>query len=279
MSPVIECADLCVDFGATRILHDVSLRLHHGQALAMVGESGSGKSMTTKAILQILPKGAKTSGSVRFEGREVLAMRPAELRAYRGSDVSIIFQDPKAHINPVRTIGEFLTETLRDGGARRAEARRRAAAALGDVGLAAPEEKLDQYPHEFSGGMLQRVMIASVVLAQPKVILADEPTTALDVTTQAEVMSILKDLRERTGMAMLLITHDLELATATCDTISVMNSGRILETQSEAAFEANPSHPYSRQLAAARPSVDRRADRLPTVTWRFGDEATEGAEA
>lgn len=268
---VLNITDLCVDIGERRILDRVGLTLEQGTSHALVGESGSGKSMTTKAILRILPSTARVSGSVTFDGRDVLALSPTQLRKYRGSDVSIIFQDPKAHINPVRTIGSFLTERIRDQGVSKDEARTRAVNALGAVGITHPESRLRQYPHSFSGGMLQRVMIASVVLASPQIVLADEPTTALDVTTQAEVMSILHDLQERNGMSLLLITHDLELATATCDTISVMYGGRILETQSVETFERGPSHPYSRALARSRPSIHERAVRLPVLDWTPDD--------
>ena len=212
------------------VLRDVSIALRPGEALGLVGESGSGKSMTARAVDRLLPPGAEVEGSIRFDGHDVMGLTGAEFRAYR-DDVAMIFQDPRAHINPVRRIGDFMTEALRtNGGVPKAEAARRAIGLLRNVGIPDGERRLHQYPHELSGGLLQRVMIATALLTEPRLLLADEPTTALAVTTQADVMGILDDLRREFDLTLLFITHDLELAAAVCDRTAVMYAGQIVET-------------------------------------------------
>jgi oligopeptide/dipeptide ABC transporter ATP-binding protein len=261
--------DLLLDGALRRVIHDVSLQILPGEAVGLVGESGSGKSLTARSIARLLPRGAVTHGEIYFDGQPVLAMKGAALRRHRLHGVSMIFQDPRAHTNPVRTIGDFLTETLRkELGVRGREARQRAVQTLGDVGIAQGERRLGQYPHELSGGMLQRVMIAAALLAQPRLILADEPTTALDVTTQSEVMAILDELRRERGLALLFITHDLELAAAVCDRSAVMYAGSIVESQSSSALDSDPLHPYSAALLTARPSVEVSAKRLAAISGR-----------
>jgi oligopeptide/dipeptide ABC transporter ATP-binding protein len=181
----------------------------------------------------------------------------------------MIFQDPRAHINPVRSIGDFLTEALRTNrGTPRAEARQRAVDALRDVGIDDGERRMRQYPHELSGGLLQRVMIASALLTEPRLLLADEPTTALDVTTQADVMAILDVLRREHGLALLFITHDLDLATAVCDRMCVMYAGQIMEMQEASALTERPLHPYTSALSAARPAIDGEVHRLAAIRGR-----------
>jgi oligopeptide/dipeptide ABC transporter ATP-binding protein len=250
------------------VLDDISLAIRPGEALGLVGESGSGKSMTARAIGRLLPRGAQTEGTVRFRGRDVGALAGAELRGFRGQ-VAMIFQDPRAHVNPVRRIGDFMTEALRaNQGVPAAEARRRAAGMLAQVGIDDGERRLRQYPHELSGGMLQRVMIAAALLTEPLLLLADEPTTALDVTTQAEVMAILDDLRREFGLAMLFITHDLELAAAICDRTAVMYAGQIVEVRASSLLHSDPLHPYTAALAAARPDITQTARRLRAIPGR-----------
>ena len=271
-------ARLPVDGEARTVLHDVSLTIGAGEAVGLVGESGSGKSMTAKAIARLLPAGAETGGAIRFDGRDVPALRGADLRAFRG-DVAMVFQDPRAHVNPVHTVGAFMVEALctnRKVGGK--EARRRAAEALGEVGISDGARRLDQYPHELSGGLLQRVMIATMLLTEPRLVLADEPTTALDVTTQSEVMAILDELRRDRGMALLFITHDLELAGAVCDRTCVMYAGQIVETRSSSRLHDDPLHPYTASLAAARPEIDRTVERLVAIPGRpvSAFEAPEG---
>jgi oligopeptide/dipeptide ABC transporter ATP-binding protein len=249
------------------VLHDFSLAFGAGEAVGLVGESGSGKSMTARAVARLLPRGAEVAGAIRSDGADVGALRGGALRALRG-EVAMVFQDPRAHVNPVRRIGDFLTEALRLRGVDRRAAADRAVAALADVGIPDGQQRLEQYPHELSGGLLQRVMIAAALLSEPRLLLADEPTTALDVTTQSEVMAILDELRRERGLALLFITHDLDLATAVCDRIAVMYAGSIVETRAAAALHDHPLHPYTAALAAARPSIDHTAPRLLAVPGR-----------
>lgn len=248
------------------LLNGVSLTLDKGESLGLVGESGSGKSLTTRAVMRMLAKGFQTSGDIRFEGESVLGMNKERLRKYRATDVGMIFQDPRAHVNPVHTVGDFLTEALvRERRVPREDAERRAIRILDEVGVRGADRRLKQYPHELSGGLLQRVMIASVLLAEPKLILADEPTTALDVTAQSDVMAIIEEQRQARGLSLLFITHDLELANACCDRLAVMYAGEIVE-QGSHVYD-NPTHPYTRELMGARPSIDERLDRLPVLEY------------
>jgi peptide/nickel transport system ATP-binding protein len=213
--------------------------------------------MTARAVLRLLPPGARAEGSVRFDGRDVLAMSPAELRAYRANQAAIVFQDPRAHTNPLRTVGDYLTEGLRlNQDLPERASRERARELLSAVGVEHPGVRLSSYPHELSGGLLQRVMIAAALTAEPRLLLADEPTTALDAVTQAEVLAVLAELRQRLGLAMLFITHDLELAAATCDRTAVLHAGSIVEVQRSADLHDRPLHPYTARLVGARLSVD-----------------------
>ncbi|MCB0998869.1 MAG: ABC transporter ATP-binding protein [Acidimicrobiales bacterium] len=250
------------------VLHDVSFSIAAGEALGLVGESGSGKSMTARAVARLLPPGAVTSGDVRYAGTEVGVIKGAARRSYR-SEVAMVFQDPRAHINPVRRIGDFMTEALRTNhGVSRSEAGQRAAMLLAEVGIADGARRLEQYPHELSGGLLQRVMIATALLTEPRLLLADEPTTALDVTTQADVMAILDELRRERGMAMLFITHDLELASAVCDRTAVMYAGQIVEERASGRLHDDPLHPYTAGLVGARPHIDGEVGRLDAIPGR-----------
>ncbi|MHB1595278.1 MAG: ABC transporter ATP-binding protein [Streptosporangiaceae bacterium] len=271
-APLLEVQDLTVLLrveGAERaVLKNVSLGVRPGEAVGLVGESGSGKSMTARAADRLLPRGAKVTGQIRFGGTDVYQMAGADLRSFRNR-VAMIFQDPRAHINPVRRIGDFMTEALRTNlKVPAAQAAARAADMLGQVGIGEPERRLRQYPHELSGGMLQRVMIATALLTEPRLLLADEPTTALDVTTQAEVMAILDELRRDLGLAMIFITHDLELAAAICDRTVVMYAGQVVEVRESVLLHDDPLHPYTAALAAARPDISRTAARLAAIPGR-----------
>jgi oligopeptide/dipeptide ABC transporter ATP-binding protein len=224
--------------------------------------------MTARAIDRLLPRGAEVTGSIRFGGENVNGLTGGGLRQYR-NQVAMIFQDPRAHTNPVRRIGDFMTEALQANLAvPAAEARRRAVDMLAQVGIDDGAKRLRQYPHQMSGGMLQRIMIAAALLTKPRLLLADEPTTALDVTTQAEVMAILDGLRREFGLSMLFITHDLDLAAAICDRTAVMYAGQIVEIRASALLHDDPLHPYTAALAAARPDIAQTAHRLRAIPGR-----------
>jgi oligopeptide/dipeptide ABC transporter ATP-binding protein len=224
--------------------------------------------MTARAIDRLLPSGATVTGRIQFAGRDVMSLSGADLKRFRG-EVAMIFQDPRAHTNPVRRIGDFMTEALRTNeGVPTNEAAAQAVALLKSVGIEDGERRLRQYPHELSGGLLQRVMIATALLTKPRLLLADEPTTALDVTTQAEVLAILDNLRSELRLAMLFITHNLELAAAICDRTVVMYAGQIVEVRSSGLLHSDPLHPYTAGLAAARPSINATTHRLLAIPGR-----------
>jgi oligopeptide/dipeptide ABC transporter ATP-binding protein len=251
------------------VIHEASFALAVGEALGLVGESGAGKSMTARAIMRILPEGASVRGAIRFESADVLAFDKEALRRFRASDIAMIFQDPTTHINPVRKIGDFLTEALvTNNGIDAGEAARVVASFLRDVGIDDAERRLEQYPHELSGGLLQRVMIAAALAIEPRLLLADEPTTALDVTTQAEVMAILDEQRHQRGLSLIFVTHDLELAAAVCDRLAVMYAGFLVEDHAAATLHEGVLHPYTAGLLASRPSPTERARRLTAIPGR-----------
>jgi oligopeptide/dipeptide ABC transporter ATP-binding protein len=273
VSPLLEVAELGVALPMgneqREVVRSVSLRIDAGEALGLVGESGSGKSMTARALMRLLPDGARMSGSITFDGRSLPALSDAELSSLRAEEIAIIHQDPRAHMNPVRRIGDFLCEALvYCRGVARRDAERRVIALLAETGIDNARERMSQYPHELSGGLLQRVMIVAALAVEPRLLIADEPTTALDVTTQAEVMATLDQLRRERGLALLFISHDLDLAAAVCDRTAVMYAGAIMEVQRSATLHERPLHPYAAALASARPSVERRFDRLPSLGGR-----------
>ncbi|MFG2821422.1 ABC transporter ATP-binding protein [Kitasatospora sp. NPDC048365] len=241
---------------ARPILDGVTLHVRPGETVGLVGESGSGKSVACRSVLGLLPEGARAEGRIRVGGREVLDLGPAGLRDLRARRVAMVFQDPRASINPLRRVGDFLTEGLRAAGTPAAEAAVRAEELLDAVGIRDPHGALRRYPHQFSGGMLQRVVIAAALAGQPELLLADEPTTALDVTTQAEVIAILTRLQADRGTGMLFVTHDLELASAVCDRIYVMYAGRIVEERAVTELFARPRHPYTAGLLACTPRLE-----------------------
>ena len=259
---------LAVEGTMRPVLQDVSFAIRPGEAVGLVGESGSGKSMTARTIDRLLPAGAAVTGRVGFDGRDIMTLAGADLKRFRG-EVAMIFQDPRAHTNPVRRIGDFMTEALRtNSGVGIHEASQRAVALLKSVGIDDGERRLRQYPHELSGGLLQRVMIATALLTKPRLLLADEPTTALDVTTQAEVLAILNELRSELRLSMLFITHNLELAAAICDRTVVMYAGQVVEVRESNKLHDHPLHPYTAALAAARPNIDATSHRLTAIPGR-----------
>ena len=240
----------------TPLLHGVSLSVAAGETVGLVGESGSGKSLTARTVLGLVPEGAVTTGEVVLDGASVLAASAADLRRLRRHRAAMIFQDPRAGINPMRTIGDHLTEALRLAEGWSADAARaRAIDLLAAVRLPRPDEHLRQYPHEFSGGMLQRVMIAGALTTSPKLLVCDEPTTALDVTTQAEIIAVLTEQRASRGMGMLFITHDLNLAASLCDRVYVMSGGNVVEQGRAHDVLRHPRAEYTRRLVAATPTL------------------------
>ncbi|MEV7420554.1 ABC transporter ATP-binding protein [Streptomyces sp. NPDC089919] len=249
---------------ARPVLDGVDLTVDRGETVALVGESGSGKSITSRSALRLLPPGAVVEGSVLVGGEDVLAMDAGRLRAVRAGTAAMVFQDPRAAVNPLRRIGDFLTESVTLTGAMgKAEATARATALLAAVGLDAGV--LRRYPGQVSGGMLQRVVIAAALMGDPALLLADEPTTALDVTSQAEVIALLAGLRERFGTGLLFVTHDLDLAAAISDRVYVMYAGRIAETGPAAELFARPRHPYTAALLASTPRMDGPRGRLAAI--------------
>ncbi|GAA3089011.1 ABC transporter ATP-binding protein [Streptomyces roseofulvus] len=261
--PVLEIDGLELRLPADRaarpILDGVSLTVRPGETVGLVGESGSGKSVACRSVLGLLPAGARTTGQVRVGGADVLTMDRARLAALRAREVAMVFQDPRASVNPLRRVGDFLTEGLRASGTPAAKATARAEELLAAVGIRDPRGALRRHPHQFSGGMLQRVVIAAALAAEPALLVADEPTTALDVTTQAEVISILAGLRAERGTGMLFVTHDLELASAICDRVYVMYAGRIVETRSTGELFDRPRHPYTAGLLGCTPRIEAGA--------------------
>ncbi|MFE0171054.1 ABC transporter ATP-binding protein [Streptomyces sp. NPDC059002] len=255
---------------ARPVLDGVDLTVAAGETVSLVGESGSGKTLTSRSALRLLPAGATTEGTVRVDGTDVLTADADRLRALRTGTVAMVFQDPRAALNPLRRIGDFLTESVRT--TSRADTRARAAELLGAVGLDAAV--LRKYPGHVSGGMLQRVMIAAALMGDPALLLADEPTTALDVTTQAEVVALIGRLRERFGTALLFVTHDLDLAAAISDRVYVMYAGRIAEHGPAKALFDRPRHPYTAALLASTPRLDTAGERLKAIEGRPPDLRT-----
>jgi len=253
---ILEVSDLTVSFGAQRVVDSVSFTLSAGETLALVGESGSGKSLTALSLLQLLPPGAACAGSVTLDGQPMLGAGPAALQQARGGTAGIVFQEPMTSLNPLHRIGRQVAEAMALHGAR--PARGRMEALLAEVGFPDAAQRLDAFPHQLSGGQRQRVMIAMALANNPRLLIADEPTTALDVTIQAQILDLLAQERARRGLALLLISHDLNVVRRVADRVCVMKDGRIVEAGRVAEVFARPQHPYTRMLIAAEPSGQPR---------------------
>jgi oligopeptide/dipeptide ABC transporter ATP-binding protein len=240
-----------------RVVTGVSLSVGKGETVGVVGESGSGKSMTSLSILRLLPEqGRITQGKIQLGDTDLLGLTEKQMRAVRGGKIAMIFQDPMTSLNPVFTVGEQIAESVRlHRGLGKREAWDEAIKALKRVHISLPERRVSQYPHELSGGMRQRVMIALALASEPQVLLADEPTTALDVTVQAQILALLEELKRESGMGILLITHDLGVVAETCDRVLVMYSGQVMESATTTALFAKPSHPYTQGLLASLPEM------------------------
>ncbi|MGB6118084.1 MAG: ABC transporter ATP-binding protein [Mesorhizobium sp.] len=265
---ILDVRDLCVDFGTgVRVLDGVNLQVRKGEILGIVGESGSGKSVTSMTIMGLLdPPGRITGGSVLFEGADLSKMNDRQLREMRGNRLAMIFQDPMATLNPVLRVDTQMIETvLAHQNVSRKEARQRSIAALARVGIPSPEERMLSYPHEFSGGMRQRVAIAIALLHEPSLIIADEATTALDVTIQAQILSEAQALVRETGTSFIWVTHDLSVVSSLADRIAVMYAGRIVEQGPVDKVLAAPRHPYTAGLLGSIPSANKRGEALRFV--------------
>ena len=268
MTNLVEINNLNIRFTGDRTVHavnDLSLSLGEGEVLGLLGESGSGKSLTALAIMGLLPKqSAAVTGAIRFDGFDLLDVPDATLRDLRGNRLAMIFQEPMTSLNPSFTIGDQITETIlrHRGGSRRA-ARERTIELLRRVHIPSPEKRIDEYPHKLSGGMRQRVMIAMALACRPKLVIADEPTTALDVTIQAQILALIVDLQQRLGTGLILITHDLGVVAQTAQRVIVMYAGKKVEEATVEALFETPQHPYTRGLMASIPAVpspDRSED-------------------
>jgi peptide/nickel transport system ATP-binding protein len=272
-APVLAVRDLCVEVlrptGPARVVDGVSFEVRANEVFSVVGESGSGKSLTMLAVMGLLMSGRVriAGGEILLKGRNLLTLSREELRRVRGKNISMIFQDPMTSLNPVLTIGSQIAEILRihQADLSASAIRARVTDLLGLVGVPSPERRMRQYPHEFSGGMRQRAMIAMAIANEPDLLIADEPTTALDVTIQAQVMDVLAEARARTGASMILITHDLGLVAETADRVAVMYGGRLVETAGVEDLFARPRHPYAVGLLASLPRLTGDAGELYSI--------------
>ena len=270
---LLSVRDLAVQFvtrkATVRAVNGISFDLEAGATLGIVGESGCGKSVSSLAMLGILPKpaGRVTRGEVDFDGVDLLKLPDSQLRQVRGKDIAMIFQDPMTSLNPVLTIGRQITESLRKHlDMSKDEAKKEAVSLLGRVGIPAPEDRIKDFPHQFSGGMRQRVMIAMAISCRPKILIADEPTTALDVTIQAQILDLLKHLVAEENMALILITHDLGVVAGTCERTNVMYAGRFVESATTSSLFARPRHPYTLGLLKSVPRLDAvRKEKLEPI--------------
>ncbi len=270
MGTLLSIENLSVEFsnyqGTSSVLNHVSLSVNRGEILGLVGESGCGKSVTARCILRLIPAppGKITSGSIRFAGEDLLSVSPKRMGRVRGREISMIFQEPMSSLNPVFTVGNQMREVVRrHRGLARREADALCTGMLHQVQMPDPEEVLKKYPHELSGGMRQRVMIAMELVCDPQLLIADEPTTALDVTVQGQVLAILTGLSRRRGISVLLITHDMGVVAQVCDRVAVMYAGQVVELAAVEELFARPLHPYTQGLIAAIPDVDPPADDAP----------------
>ncbi len=276
--PLLEIRDLRTQFhtdeGVVRAVDGVSWTLHEGETLGVVGESGCGKSVTAMSILRLNPEppSVYAGGQVLFRGRDLLRLPESELRQVRGNQIAMVFQEPMTSLNPVFTAGQQIGEVLElHKGLSRRAAREATVGLLRKVGIASPEARVDSYPHELSGGMQQRVMIAMALACGPALLIADEPTTALDVTIQAQILDLLAAMRAETGMAMLLISHSLGVVADTADRVAVMYAGRIVETAPTMALFERPRHPYTFGLLQSLPEMHRRGEsRLREISGTLG---------
>ena len=281
MNPVLAFSSVGVRFGRdTAAVDGVSLDIQRGEIFGIVGESGSGKSTLANAVMGLLPGNAAVSGSIRVNGREVLGLDDGALRAMRGKEVAMIFQDASASLDPTWSVGDQIAETIRaHASVSKRAAKARAIGLMAEVGIPDAAARYRDVPHRFSGGMRQRIVIAAALANNPQLLIADEPTTALDVTLQAQVLALIDRLRRDHGTTVLLITHDLGVVAQVCDRVAVMYGGKLLEVAATRDLFANPAHPYTRALLAANPAGAPRGSRLPVIPAEWSVESLQAAEA
>ncbi|MDB5657284.1 MAG: oligopeptide/dipeptide transporter, ATPase subunit [Tardiphaga sp.] len=272
-TPLLEVRNLSLAFAAARgelpITRNVSFTVAPGERVGLVGESGCGKTVTGLSLLRLLPQSARIQGDILFNGVNLATLSPRRMRAVRGREIAMIFQEPMSALDPVFTVGDQISEAYRTHfPVSRSEGRARAIAALREVGIPAPERRCDEYPHQMSGGMLQRVMIAMALICKPKLLVADEPTTALDVTVQAQITDLLRSLSERTGTALIFITHDLGVVAETCTRMITMYAGEVVEDAPVDDVLVRPRHPYTSGLLRSLPGLSPRRGVLASIPGR-----------
>jgi peptide/nickel transport system ATP-binding protein len=282
-APLLEVSGLSLELGsgrdAIRLLDDVSFNLYEGQVLGLVGESGSGKSLTCRSIMRLLPPNIRiTSGVVKLAGKDIAGLSERELEGVRGRQIGMIFQNPTSFLDPVMRVGDQVAEVLRvHEGLSPKEADLQAVELFKQVGIPDPAQRLRAYAHEFSGGMRQRVTIAAALACRPRILIADEPTTALDVTIQAQILQLLLDLKERFGLSIILISHDLGVISQCCDQIVVMYAGRVAEQAPKDQLLDNPKHPYSQGLIGSQPDLAEPGTLLPSIPGQPPSSTSLGA--
>jgi peptide/nickel transport system ATP-binding protein len=274
VAPLLEVDHLSIYFRDQAVVRDLTFSVGQGEVLGLVGESGSGKSLTSLSILRLLDAAARVEGSIRFEGQDLLMLQPERMRHYRGSKIAMIFQEPMTALNPVMPVGRQIAEAIETHQPKlgRKQVRDAVVEAMAAVAIAEPEQRLHDYPHQFSGGQRQRLLIAMALVNRPTLLIADEPTTALDVTVQAQILLLLKSLQQRNGLGMLFISHDLAVVAQVADRVAVMRRGLLLETGTRDQVFLHPGHAYTKSLLGAVPSLTTDRDQ-PLATLAPPDGA------
>lgn len=277
MGALLEVKNLSVAFGndkqSVTVIDDLTFSLNKGETLGIVGESGSGKSVTSLAVMRLLPKEtARVSGEVRLDGTDLLQLSDKQMQDIRGNRISMIFQEPMTSLNPIQTCGKQIMEPMfLHTDIKKDEAKQKALELLRLCGIPDPEQRFTEYPHQMSGGMRQRIMIAMALACNPEILIADEPTTALDVTIQAQILELMKDIRQKTDMSVIMITHDLGIVTDFCDRVLIFYTGQVVEGGSVRELFTDPKHPYTQGLLKAIPRIDRQVDRLEAIEGMVPD--------
>jgi peptide/nickel transport system ATP-binding protein len=274
VAPLLEVDHLSIYFRDQAVVRDLSFSVRQGEVLGLVGESGSGKSLTSLSILRLLDGAARVEGTIRFQGENLLALKPEQMRHYRGRKIAMIFQEPMTALNPVMPVGRQIAEAIETHQPElgRTQVRDAVVKAMAAVAIPEPELRMRDYPHQFSGGQRQRLLIAMALVNQPSLLIADEPTTALDVTVQAQILLLLKELQQRNGLGMLFISHDLAVVAQVADRVAVMRKGTLLETGTRDQVFLHPRHAYTRSLLGAVPTLTTDRDQ-PLATLEAADNA------